>query len=169
MVLVNHALLLLVGVVVELAVGDTVLVDGFGTPGKRQTVAHLSGDSVLLIDAVNQLLSGESDLDVRIVRREVESIASTIDSTGHSKSPRHRAVLRLADVLTERVLLQTTLTSTCADTLVLYELSALHMMTSMNKFIHTLREFQRLSKKIYDVLVGTCRSHDCLFQMPSYD
>ena len=104
------ALLLLVGVVVELAEGDTVLVDVVESPGKRQTVAHLSGDSVLLTDAVNQLLSGESDIDDRFVRREVESIVEAIDCTGHDESPRHSAVLRLADVLTERVLLQTTLT-----------------------------------------------------------
>ena len=87
MVLVNHALLLLVGVVVELAVGDTVLVDAVESPDKRQTVAHLSGDSVLLTDAVNQLLSGESDLDDRIVRREVESIVEAIDCVGYDESP----------------------------------------------------------------------------------
>ena len=65
---------------------------------------------MLLTDAVNQLLSGESDLHDMLVRREVESIASTIDCVGHDESPRHSAVLRLADVLAEGVLLQTTLT-----------------------------------------------------------
>ena len=45
-----------------------------------------------------------------LVRREVESIVEAIDCVGHDESPRHSAVLRLADVLTERVLLQTTLT-----------------------------------------------------------
>ena len=68
-----------------------------------QTVAHLSGDSVLLTDAVNQLLSGESDLHDRIVRREVESVVEAIDCVGHSESPGDKAVLRLADVLTEGV------------------------------------------------------------------
>ena len=102
MVLVNHALLLLVGVVVELAVGDTVLVDGFGTPGKRQTVAHLSGDSVLLADAVNQLLSGESDLHDMLVRREVESILKRM-TTLVTANAHNSAVLGLADVLTKSV------------------------------------------------------------------
>ena len=45
-----------------------------------------------------------------LVRREVESIVEAIDCVGHSKSPRHSAVLRLADALAESVLLQTTLT-----------------------------------------------------------
>ena len=58
---------------------------------------------MLLTDAVNQLLSGESDLDDRIVRREVESIVEAIDCVGHDESPGHRAVLRLADVLAEGV------------------------------------------------------------------
>ena len=65
---------------------------------------------MLLADAVNQLLSGESDLHDMLVRREVESIVEAIDCVGHDESPRHRAVLRLADVLAEGVLLQTTLT-----------------------------------------------------------
>ena len=65
---------------------------------------------MLLTDAVNQLLSGESDLHDRIVRREVESVVEAIDCTGHDESPGDRAVLRLADVLAESVLLQTTLT-----------------------------------------------------------
>ena len=65
---------------------------------------------MLLTDAVNQLLSGESDLHDMLVRREVESIVEAIDCVGHDESPRHRAVLRLADVLAESVLLQTTLT-----------------------------------------------------------
>ena len=65
---------------------------------------------MLLTDAVNQLLSGESDLHDRFVRREVESIVEAIDCVGHDESPRHSAVLRLADVLAESVLLQTTLT-----------------------------------------------------------
>ena len=65
---------------------------------------------MLLTDAVNQLLSGESDLHDMLVRREVESIVEAIDCVGHDESPRHRAVLRLADVLAEGVLLQTTLT-----------------------------------------------------------
>ena len=65
---------------------------------------------MLLTDAVNQFLSGESDLHNRFVRREVESIVEAIDCVGHDESPRHRAVLRLADVLAESVLLQTTLT-----------------------------------------------------------
>ena len=65
---------------------------------------------MLLTDAVNQLLSGESDLDDRFVRREVESIVEAIDCVGHDESPRHSAVLRLADALAESVLLQTTLT-----------------------------------------------------------
>ena len=65
---------------------------------------------MLLADAVNQLLNGESDLHDRFVRREVESIVEAIDCVGHDETPRHRAVLRLADALTERVLLQTTLT-----------------------------------------------------------
>ena len=65
---------------------------------------------MLLTDAVNQLLSGESDLDDRIVRREVESIVEAIDCVGYDESPGDRAVLRLADVLAEGVLLQTTLT-----------------------------------------------------------
>ena len=65
---------------------------------------------MLLTDAVNQLLSGESDLHDMLVRREVESIVEAIDCVGHSESPRHSAVLRLADVLAEGVLLQTTLT-----------------------------------------------------------
>ena len=64
---------------------------------------------MLLTDAVNQLLSGESDLHDMLVRREVESIEA-IDCTGHDESPGDRAVLRLADVLAEGVLLQTTLT-----------------------------------------------------------
>ena len=65
---------------------------------------------MLLTDAVNQLLSGESDLHDMLVRREVESIVEAIDCVGHDESPRHSAVLRLADVLAEGVLLQTTLT-----------------------------------------------------------
>ena len=65
---------------------------------------------MLLTDAVNQLLSGESDLHDRIVRREVESIVEAIDCVGYDESPGDRAVLRLADVLAEGVLLQTTLT-----------------------------------------------------------
>ena len=65
---------------------------------------------MLLTDAVNQLLSGESDLHDMLVRREVESIVEAIDCVGHDESPGDRAVLRLADALTERVLLQTTLT-----------------------------------------------------------
>ena len=65
---------------------------------------------MLLTDAVNQFLSGESDLHDMLVRREVESIVEAIDCTGHDESPGDRAVLRLADVLTEGVLLQTTLT-----------------------------------------------------------
>lgn len=65
---------------------------------------------MLLTDAVNQLLSGESDLHDMLVRREVESIVEAIDCVGHSESPRHSAVLRLADVLAECILLQTTLT-----------------------------------------------------------
>ena len=65
---------------------------------------------MLLADAVNQLLSGESDLHDMLVRREVESIVEAIDCTGHDESPRHSAVLRLADALAESVLLQTTLT-----------------------------------------------------------
>ena len=65
---------------------------------------------MLLADAVNQLLSGESDLHDMLVRREVESIVEAIDCTGHDESPGDRAVLRLADVLAEGVLLQTTLT-----------------------------------------------------------
>ena len=65
---------------------------------------------MLLTDAVNQLLSGESDLHDMLVRREVESIVEAIDCVGHDESPRHRAVLRLADALAEGVLLQTTLT-----------------------------------------------------------
>ena len=65
---------------------------------------------MLLTDAVNQLLSGESDLHDMLVRREVESIVEAIDCVGHSESPSDRAVLRLADVLAESVLLQTTLT-----------------------------------------------------------
>ena len=58
---------------------------------------------MLLTDAVNQLLSGESHLHDRIVRREVESIVEAIDCVGHDESPRHSAVLRLADVLTKSV------------------------------------------------------------------
>ena len=58
---------------------------------------------MLLTDAVNQLLSGESDLDDMLVRREVESIGEAIDCVGHDESPGHRAVLRLADVLAEGV------------------------------------------------------------------
>ena len=65
---------------------------------------------MLLTDAVNQLLSGEGDLNDWIVRREVESIVEAIDCVGHDESPRHSAVLRLADALAEGVLLQTTLT-----------------------------------------------------------
>ena len=65
---------------------------------------------MLLADAVNQLLSGESDLHDMLVRREVESVVEAIDCVGRDESPRHRAVLRLADVLAEGVLLQTTLT-----------------------------------------------------------
>ena len=65
---------------------------------------------MLLTDAVNQLLSGESHLDDLIIRREVESIVEAIDCVGHDESPRHSAVLRLADVLAEGILLQTTLT-----------------------------------------------------------
>ena len=65
---------------------------------------------MLLTDAVNQLLSGESDLHDRIVRREVESIVGVLNGHGGGESPRHSAVLRLADVLAEGVLLQTTLT-----------------------------------------------------------
>ena len=65
---------------------------------------------MLLADAVNQLLSGESHLHDMLVRREVESIVEAIDCVGHDESPRHRAVPRLADVLAEGVLLQTTLT-----------------------------------------------------------
>ena len=65
---------------------------------------------MLLADAVNQLLSGESDLHDMLVRREVESIVEAIECVGHSESPRHSAVLGLADVLAESVLLQTTLT-----------------------------------------------------------
>ena len=65
---------------------------------------------MLLTDTVNQLLSGESDLHDLVLRREVESIVEAIDCVGHSESPRHSAVLRLADVLAESVLLQTTLT-----------------------------------------------------------
>ena len=65
---------------------------------------------MLLADAVNQLLSGESDLHDMLVRREVESIVEAIDCVGHDESPRHSAVLRLADALAEGVLLQTTLT-----------------------------------------------------------
>ena len=45
-----------------------------------------------------------------LVRREVESIVEAIECVGHSESPRHSAVLRLADALAEGVLLQTTLT-----------------------------------------------------------
>ena len=100
----NHlALLLLVGVVVELTVGDSVLENIIESPSDRQTVAHLSGDSVLLADAVNQLMSGESDLHDMLVRREVESIVEAIDCVGHDESPRHSAVMRLADVLTKSV------------------------------------------------------------------
>ena len=65
---------------------------------------------MLLTDAVNQLLSGEGDLHDMLVRREVESIVEAIECVGHSESPRHSAVLRLADVLAEGILLQTTLT-----------------------------------------------------------
>ena len=65
---------------------------------------------MLLTDAVNQLLSGESDLHNLVVRREVESVVEAIDCVGHDESPRHSAVLRLADVLAEGILLQTTLT-----------------------------------------------------------
>ena len=38
-----------------------------------------------------------------LVRREVESIVEAIDCVGHDESPRHSAVLRLADVLTKSV------------------------------------------------------------------
>ena len=58
---------------------------------------------MLLTDAVNQLLSGESNLDDMLVRREVESVVEAIDCTGHDESPGDRAVLRLADVLAEGV------------------------------------------------------------------
>ena len=102
--------ILLDGVVVELALGDTVLVDGIKSPSKGQTVAHLSGDSVLLTDAVNQLLSGESDLHNLIVLLEVQLLDGVLDGHGGGESPRDSAVLGLADVLTESVLLQTALT-----------------------------------------------------------
>ena len=65
---------------------------------------------MLLADAVNQLLSGESDLDDLVVLLEVQLLDSVLNGHGGSESPRHRAVLRLADVLAESVLLQTTLT-----------------------------------------------------------
>ena len=65
---------------------------------------------MLLTDAVNQLLSGESDLDDRIILLEVQLLDGVLNGHGSGKSPRHSAVLRLADVLAESVLLQTTLT-----------------------------------------------------------
>ena len=65
---------------------------------------------MLLTDAVNQLLSGESHLDDRVVLLEVQLLDGVLNGHGGSESPRHRAVLRLADVLTKSVLLQTTLT-----------------------------------------------------------
>ena len=65
---------------------------------------------MLLADAVNQLMSGESDLDDRVVLLEVQLLDGVLNGHGGSESPRHSAVLRLADVLAERVLLQTTLT-----------------------------------------------------------
>ena len=65
---------------------------------------------MLLTDAVNQLLSGESDLDDLIIRLEVQLLDGVLNGHGSGESPRHRAVLRLADVLAEGVLLQTTLT-----------------------------------------------------------
>ena len=65
---------------------------------------------MLLTDAVNQLLSGESHLHDRIVRREVQLLDGVLNGHGGGESPRHSAVLRLADVLAEGVLLQTTLT-----------------------------------------------------------
>ena len=65
---------------------------------------------MLLTDAVNQLLSGESDLHDMLVRREVQLLDGVLNGHGGGESPRHRAVLRLADVLAEGVVLQTTLT-----------------------------------------------------------
>ena len=65
---------------------------------------------MLLTDAVNQLLSGESDLDDLVVLLHVQLLDGVLDRVGHSESPGDRAVLRLADVLAEGVLLQTTLT-----------------------------------------------------------
>ena len=65
MVLVVPALLL-VGVVVELAEGDIVLKMVIESLSDRHTVAHLSGNFVLLTDTVYQLLSGKRDLDDRI-------------------------------------------------------------------------------------------------------
>ena len=65
---------------------------------------------MLLTDAVNQLLSGESDLDDLVVLLEVQLLDGVLNGHGGGESPGDRAVLRLADVLTKRVLLQTTLT-----------------------------------------------------------
>ena len=64
---------------------------------------------MLLTDAVNQLLSGESDLHDMLVRREVESILKRM-TTLVTANAHNRAVLGLADVLAESVLLQMTLT-----------------------------------------------------------
>ena len=65
---------------------------------------------MLLTDAVNQLLSGESDLHDLVVLLEVQLLDGVLNGHGGGESPRHSAVLRLADVLAEGVLLQTTLT-----------------------------------------------------------
>lgn len=65
---------------------------------------------MLLTDAVNQLLSGESDLHNLVVLLEVQLLDGVLNGHGGGESPRHSAVLRLADVLAEGVLLQTTLT-----------------------------------------------------------
>ena len=65
---------------------------------------------MLLTDAVNQLLSGESDLDDLVVLLEVHLLDGVLNGHGGGESPSDRAVLRLADVLAEGVLLQTTLT-----------------------------------------------------------
>ena len=65
---------------------------------------------MLLTDAVNQLLSGEGDLHNLVVLLEVQLLDGVLNGHGGGESPRHSAVLRLADVLAEGVLLQTTLT-----------------------------------------------------------
>ena len=99
---------LIVGVSVELTISNTIIKHIIKSPSNRKTLASVS-HSVLLTNAINQLLSRKSHLHNLIVLLEVQLLNSVLNRSTHSESPSHRAVLRLANVLSQsRLVSQTT-------------------------------------------------------------